>query len=118
MRRSAALVAIVLLSATGCSGGLIEVPGYLGIMDCPSEFYQHSTGDFGADARGSATAQEALAMLTADMGLPPGTPQVESEAPDEVIYLFTSSEGHRLGRVLAIRLQTGGWGVADTERCG
>jgi len=116
MRGCVALVAIVLMGAAACGDGLIEVPGVLGVMDCPTEFWQRSTADFVADAQGSATPQEALALLTS--GLPPGTPQVESEAPDEVVYLFTDSEGHRLGRVTVIRWQTGGWLVATTEACG
>jgi len=118
MRWCVALVAIVLLGAAACGDGLIEVPGVLGVMDCPTEFWQRSTGEIPVDAQGSATPQEALALLTSDLGLPPGTPQVESEVPDEVVYLFTDSEGHRLGRVTVIRWQTGGWLVATTEACG
>ncbi len=93
----------------------LELRGYLGVLDCPL-YWQHGTADFFEDAQGSATAEEALALLT--LGLPPGTPQVESEATDEVVYLFTDAEGHRLGRVKVVLWQTGGWLVAETEECG
>ena len=95
----------------------LELRGYLGVLDCPG-YWQHSTADFFEDAQGSPTAQEALALLTSDLGLPPGTAQVESEATDEVVYLFTDGEGHRLGRVKVILWQTSGWLVAETEECG
>jgi len=117
-----AIVALVLLAAVGGCGDsagadLIEVAGLQGTMDCPAEQFQHSTGDWDHNAPGSPTAEAALALLTPDLGLPPGTPQVESDAPDVVRYLFIDAGGHRLGRVVIART-AGGWFVATTERCG
>lgn len=122
MRWRAAVVGLALLTASSaCSDSgevdLVEVQGYDGVMDCPSEFFQHSTGDWDPNAPGSSTAEEALALLTTDMGLPPGVPQVESDSPDRVMYVFSDAQGRRLGRVVVART-AGGWFVATTERCG
>ena len=124
MRRSlCALIILVFLAVVaGCgdssAAGLVEVEGLEGVMDCPSELVpEYTTGDWDPNAPGSSTADDALALLTPDFGLPPGTPQVESDAPDEVRYLFIDAQGHRTGWVVIART-TGGWFVGDpTERC-
>jgi hypothetical protein len=116
-----AVVGVLLAAASACGDSgeadLVEVQGVVGVMDCPSESSQYSTGDWDPNALGASTADAALALLTPGLGLPPGTSQVESDAPDEVMYLFSDLEGHRLGRVVILRT-AGGWHVATTERCG
>ena len=109
----------LLLSACGNSGDgtLVHVQGYDGVMDCPSDLYERSVADISETASGSATAEEALQLLTPDLGLPPGSPKVDSDAADTVTYLFADSNGLRLGRVVVTR-GTGGWFVTTTERCG
>jgi hypothetical protein len=123
MRQSmCAVIALLLLAVvSGCgdssAADLVEVEGPEGVMDCPSDQFQYSTADWDPNAPGSSTAEDALALLTPGLGLPPGTPQVESDAPDEVKYLFSDAQGHRLGWVVIART-AGGWFVATTERCG
>lgn len=89
----------------------------MGVMDCPSEYWQRSTGDYDHNASGWATADAALALLTSDLGLPPGVARVQLDTGDRVLYLFLGSEGQRLGRVEVSRV-TGGWIITSTERCG
>lgn len=112
------LAGLVILASACSSETLYEVEGYLGVMDCPNEYWAHSIPEIPDDAPGSPTPEEALALLTSGLGRPPGTPQVESQSPEGVVYLFTDPDGHRLGRASVFLWQTGGWLVGVTERCG
>ena len=114
----AVLALFVGLPACGgsASGGSVEVRTGLGVMDCPSDEWSYSTAEIAQTAEGSATADEALARLSADLGRPSGDPQVESDSPDRVVFLLSDSAGQRLGRVV-VGLMPNGWFVITTERC-
>ena len=120
--RQAVLLLIMLVVVTACSrsnpSGLIEIRGQSGgLLDCPSELWQYAVSEIATDAVGSETPQTALALLTPDLGLPPGTPQIESETAEQVVFVFNDLEGHRLGRV-GIGHFDNGWFIAWNERCG
>lgn len=88
-----------------------------GLLDCSSETVQYSIFEPAVTAGGSSTPTDVLSLLTPDLGLPPGTPQLESETGTEAVFLFTDTEGHRLGRAVVGQLDTG-WFILRTERCG
>ena len=121
MKLVRAFLAVALLIA-GCGDAspdvLSEVQAARGFLDCPSDLVQYSTADLDVNAAGSATANAALDLLTPDLGLPPGVASVETQGGNEVVYLFSDSDGHRLGRVVVSRPGSGGWFVMSTERCG
>jgi len=118
MKRTVALAASILLAAGACSGGdgFTEVRAIAGLLDCPTTEFSYSMGEWDPGTPQAPSPEAALARLTPDQGLPPGTPRVDTEAADAVTYLFTDEDGHRLGRV-AVTLTPGGWVVATTERC-
>lgn len=121
MRLLPVLLAVGLL-VVGCSDAppdeVSEVQTRNGLLDCPSDLVQYSVTDLDVDALGSPTPDAALALLTPDLGLPTGVASVESEDVDDVVFVFTDSEGHRRGRVVVSRPGSGGWFVMATERCG
>jgi|SRR3990170_1804909 len=109
----------LLLSAPACGsavGDRVEVRTGLGAMDCPSDLWSYSTAEISLTAEGSESADEALALLTPELGRPAGDPEVEFETPDRVVYLFGDAEGSRLGRVVVIRMPNG-WFMVTTEGC-
>ena len=117
------LVAVVCaIVTTGCdtdtSAALTEVTAPTGVLDCPTEVFESSTSDVDVHAPGSPSADAALALLTVDLGRPPGDPRVEAATERQVVYLFTDQQGHRLGRVVVAQTASGGWFVEQTERCG
>lgn len=111
------VIAALAASVSGCGRGLSEVQTNSGgLLDCPSDtvLYFNVTPTV---AGGSSTADGALTTLVGNP-LPPGTPQLESARPGEVVYVYTDSEGHRLGRVILRQPHDADWSVLQTERCG
>lgn len=108
-----------LLAAGACgSGGRTEVStNNGGVLDCTSKTVDYAHFDYGPDAAGSATPAGSIAALTPDVGLPPGTPRVETEGSDAAVFVYTDDAGNRVGRAQAERLNNG-WVVQWTERCG
>lgn len=115
------LLFVALVMVTACTGsdpsGLIEIHTPMGFLDCPSDLYQIGSSEIATESIGSGTPEAALALLTADLGLPPGTPQIESQTAEEVVFLFADPEGHRLGRVGIVHF-VNGWFVGTTASCG
>jgi hypothetical protein len=115
---SVALVALLALGSCGDSIREVQTNGG-GTLDCPSDTVLYAVVDPTPEA-GEPTPAEALAALTSasDPPVPSGRPEVASESDDEVVYLFTDSDGHRVGRVIVRRPLETGWSVVATERCG
>jgi hypothetical protein len=112
------LMIVAALAASCGAGDRSEVATNSGgVLDCTSEKVDYAHFDYGPDAVGSATPDGSLADLTADTGLPPGDPRVETEGRDVVVFVYVDDAGARLGRASAERL-AGGWVVKSTERCG
>jgi len=112
-----AMIALIAL-AGGCGGAeRSEVRTNSGfILDCPSDTVLY----FGITPTvegGAATPDDALARVTGDP-LPPGAPEVEFGTPGQVVYVFTDSEGHRLGRVIIGQPFDTRWSALQAERCG
>jgi hypothetical protein len=110
----------MLVAAGSCGGSIREVrTNSGGILDCRSETVAYVFLDSSPEA-GSAVPADALAVLAPDSvpPVPPGTPEVESASDLKVIYLYTDSEGRRVGRVVVEKPFGAGWSVTRTERCG
>ena len=111
-----AIVALMTL-ANACGSTRTEVQtNNGGILDCPSETIEYAVFDRSLEAPGSQLPSDALAILSWDLGTPPGDPQVESEIDDEVVFVYTDAEGNRVGRAVVIRPEAG-WFIQETERC-
>ena len=109
------------MAAGACRGSegvdFREILTYNGtVLDCPTDEVNYSTFDRSVSAPGFSLPSEALSVLTPYLGLPLGTPQLESEGPQEVVYVYTDPDGHRLGRIVVVQPDTG-WFVVKTERC-
>jgi hypothetical protein len=119
-RRSWGVALAALLVLGSCGDSIREVPtNGGGILDCPSDTVLYAVVDPTPEA-GAPTPAEALAALTSASvpPVPSGIPEVASESDHEVAYLFTNSDGHRVGRVIVRRPFEAGWSVVATERCG
>jgi len=118
-RRSWGVVLAALLLLGSCGDSIREVPtNGGGILDCTSDTVLYAVIDPTPEA-GAATPAEALAVLDpASAPVPSGRPEVASESDREVVYIFTNSDGHRVGRVIVRRPFEAGWSVVATERCG
>ena len=116
-RLLAGVLLIVSLSLSGCGQGKrSEVrTNNGGILDCPSATIEYASYSYGDDA-GSPTPEEAISLVESEPTFPSGTPQIETEQDNSVVYVFTDG-GNRLGRALLVELNNG-WVVEWTERCG
>lgn len=105
-------------SVSGCGGAERSAvrTNSGGTLDCPSDTVAYFSITPSLEG-GAATPDGALALLEGDP-LPPGTAQVESEGTSEVVYVYTDSEGHRLGRVMVGQPYDTDWSALQTERCG
>jgi hypothetical protein len=120
MKRSLSAVAVVALVAlvSACGSARSEVrTSNGGLLDCPSETIEYAVFDRSFDAPGSPLPDGALAILSWDLGEPPGNPHVESETDNEAVFVYTDADGSRVGRVAVVRPETG-WFIQWTERCG
>jgi len=87
-----------------------------GTLNCPDELIAYSTPDYLAEAVGSDQPAEALDAYLA-FAPQPGSPDVEEETTDEVIFVLTDTEDNRTARV-GVTLTDAGWFVTWTEKCG
>lgn len=85
-------------------------------LDCPSDLIASGVFDLMADAVGSVTPQAALDRFQQVEHFP-GEATVEDESTDEVVFVFTDTDGNRLGRVF-VGLTDSGWFALREERCG
>lgn len=118
MRGRRVVAAVIVLTAfSACGDARSEVvTNNGGVLDCPSLAIEYAHFDRSPEAPGSSTPTRAAALLTPDLGLPPGTPTMESEGPASVVFIYTDGEGNRLGRVFVSNHDTG-WFVDEVERC-
>lgn len=117
--RAVAVVVVASLWLAACTGGNLrsEVSTRSGgTLDCPDELVAYSIPDYTAEAVGSVQPAEALDAYLA-LEPQPGSPDVEEETTDEVIFVLTDTEDNRLGRV-GVTLTDAGWFVTSTEKCG
>ena len=119
MARFAVTLLVASLVASACGSGTRTAvrTNNGGILDCGSETVEYAHYDYSDDARGSVGPHEALTVFASDPAFPPGTPQIEADRGDGVVFVFTADADNRLGRALAIRLSNG-WVVQWTEQCG
>jgi len=87
-----------------------------GTLNCPDELVAYSTPDYMAEAVGSDQPAGALDAFLA-FAPQPGSPDIEKETTDEVIFVLTDAEDNRTARV-SVALTDAGWFVAWTEKCG
>jgi len=116
-------VVVVVVAAAlwwvGCTGNDLrsEVPTRSGrTLNCPDELIAYSAPDQLAEAIGSDEPAEALDAYLA-FAPQPGSPDIEEETTDEVIFVLTDTEDNRLARV-GVTLSDAGWFVTWTEQCG
>jgi hypothetical protein len=57
-------------------------------------------------------------MLLGDDLVPPGTPEMESESPNEAVFVYRDADGYRRGRAIVEQRDGAGWLPTQTERCG
>lgn len=119
MRVRASIALAVALAATSCGAGPRSevVTNNGGVLDCPSDTIEYFHFDRSFEASGAPTSAAAIESLTPDLGLPPGTPTAEIEEPSATVFVYTDSEGSRLGRVFVSKPETG-WFIERIERCG
>jgi len=85
-------------------------------LDCIDERIAYTTFDQAhLGAVGWDEPAEALAAYP-ELDRPPGTPNLEESTYSEAVFVFTSPEGHRLGRV-GVGLTQQGWYVMWAEKC-
>ena len=92
------------------------IPGTWATLQCESDLMAASVADYGADAVGAATAEEALAEfpMTAD-------PRFEhflmDDTGDSVVYGYSNDAGHFVATVTLIEINES-WVISMTEQCG
>ncbi len=116
-RTLACAIVAVTVAVSACSSTRTEVrTNNSTTLDCPSETVEYAVFDHNFEAPGSPLPSDALAVLSWDIGVPRGEPEVESKVGNEVVFVYTDADGNRLGRVVVVRPETG-WFIQRTERC-
>jgi hypothetical protein len=115
MRTMWLMLAVVVLAA-GCGPLTSTEVSNAGPEECP-DVVEAWTVDLAADTPGAPTAEDAVAELRGDPGLPlpDGDPEARPVGEDRTRFVFTE-DGRYTGEAMAIRLE-GGWVVESAERC-